>query len=572
MLRRRAVPIFVMTLREWKPGLIAAAVLAVITSVPQIYLCYERGSEWNGSFASFDTDEFAYAAYVNALINQRPRLNDPYTGQDGGSFETLFSIQFFPAYAVAIPARMGVSASSAYIILLPLITIASALILFRLLFELTQNENLSAIGAFGVLCFGWSAATAPWIFFSPHVAFPFLRRYMPAFPFPFFLALTLFVWWAIVKNSFLWAFLTGLTLIVLIYSYFFLWTAAAAWLVVLLILWVVARPQDRQMIWRVFGVIGAMGLIALIPFAWLIQYRRPGIDQVQLMVELTHRPDLLRGPEIYGAVILLGLIGRDWRQPKTLFMLSFALAPFLVFNQQLITGRSVQPFHYEQFVANYWVLIGLFLAFGVRWSVPRRILVYLALAGLGLGLSYGLVAAMGRFKTNVAVDKGRAAALKLDGKGLVFASSRDMSYSLAATASNPVLWARYLLTFSHVGFEDQKRRSYQYLYYSKVGEDDLRTSLKIEGDSARFETFGVDRANPALTSNPRAITPQEIEQAVADYGRFSSTFGRADAVTPLLSYAIVSPTDDLSNLDKWYERDAGERVGAYNLYRLKLRE
>jgi hypothetical protein len=86
------------------------------------------------------------------------------------------------------------------------------------------------------------------------------------------------------------------------------------------------------------------------------------------------------------------------------------------------------------------------------------------------------------------------------------------------------------------------------------------------------EIFGAARANPILTRNPRPITPQDIEQAVAEYGRFSSTFGRADAVTPLLSYAIVSPADDLSNLDKWYERDAGERVGAYNLYRLKLRE
>jgi hypothetical protein len=36
----------------------------------------------------------------------------------------------------------------------------------------------------------------------------------------------------------------------------------------------------------------------------------------------------------------------------------------------------------------------------------------------------------------------------------------------------------------------------------------------------------------------------------------------------------VVPTDgnfDFANLDRWYERDAGERVEAYTLYRLKLR-
>jgi hypothetical protein len=37
----------------------------------------------------------------------------------------------------------------------------------------------------------------------------------------------------------------------------------------------------------------------------------------------------------------------------------------------------------------------------------------------------------------------------------------------------------------------------------------------------------------------------------------------------------VTPADgkfDFTNIDRWYERDAGERVGAYTLYHLKLRE
>jgi hypothetical protein len=34
----------------------------------------------------------------------------------------------------------------------------------------------------------------------------------------------------------------------------------------------------------------------------------------------------------------------------------------------------------------------------------------------------------------------------------------------------------------------------------------------------------------------------------------------------------VEPEPDLSHVDLWYERDAGERVGIYNLYRVRLRE
>src|SRR5882724_569813 len=245
-----------MTLRQWKPGLIAAAVLAVITSLPQIYLCYERGSEWNGAYAYFDSDEFAYSAYLNALIAGRPRRNDPYTGDDGGRFETLYSIQFIPAYSIAIPARIfGVSAATAFIILLPVITIASTLILFLFLFEFTQNSIVAAIGAVGVLCFGILAAQPPWQIFSTPFPFPFLRRYMPAFPFPLFFAMTLFVWRSLARDSLIWSALAGLMLVALIYSYFFLWTAAAAWLATLMILWMVARRHDYWIIVRVFGVI-----------------------------------------------------------------------------------------------------------------------------------------------------------------------------------------------------------------------------------------------------------------------------------------------------------------------------
>src|SRR5258705_12980366 len=95
-----------MTALKWKPFLLAAVLLAAITSFPQIYLCYERRYEWNGAYAYLDSDEFAYSAYVNALIDGRPRRNNPYTGDDGGPFETLYSIQFIPAYSIAISARL----------------------------------------------------------------------------------------------------------------------------------------------------------------------------------------------------------------------------------------------------------------------------------------------------------------------------------------------------------------------------------------------------------------------------------------------------------------------------------
>ena len=564
-----------MTFQQFKPGLLMALVLAAITSLPQIYLCYHRGSEWAGEYAYFDTDELAYSAYVNAITNNRPRRNDPYTANDSSTFETLYSIQFIPPYSIAITARLlRISASTAFIILTPIITIASALILFSFLFQFSEKPLLSALGAGAALCFGGFFGQVPWDFLALHLAFPFLRRYMPAFGFPFFLAMPLCVWKAVVGNSLRWAIVAGLILIILIYSYFFLWTATVVWLGVLLGSWLLARPAPLRSMMRLITVIGIMGGTALIPYAWLLAQRRPILDQSHLL-EFTHRPDLFRGPEVYCVFIIVALMvskSREyWRSPKALFTLSFALAPFVLFNQQVITGRSLQPFHYDQFVANYWMLIAVSLVLGTSWRLSKLVQLCLAALAISLAFLYGDLIARGRLPRNLEADRGRAVAFKLDGKGLVFASNQHLTNSLSTTTSNPVLWARYMFTFS-LSLEEQRHRFSQYLYYSGVDGEDLRRLLERERGTPRVEIFGAARANPVVASNPAPITPQDIEQAVAEYVRFSSTFGPVDAARPRLSYAIVAPADNLSNLDRWYERDSGERVGDYILYRLKLRE
>ncbi|HYY41635.1 MAG TPA: hypothetical protein VE775_02815, partial [Pyrinomonadaceae bacterium] len=95
---------------RWRLGLIAGCALAVVALVPQLHLWAVRGRAWQGAYASVHPDETAYCTYVNALIMGRPRRNDAYAGRDdrpgAPQPESLFSIQFVPAYAVAWPARL----------------------------------------------------------------------------------------------------------------------------------------------------------------------------------------------------------------------------------------------------------------------------------------------------------------------------------------------------------------------------------------------------------------------------------------------------------------------------------
>src|SRR5436190_7191915 len=95
---------------RWRFGVLAGIFLAIFCLYPQFKMFYLRGGEWNGHYAYNDIDEVAYASYVKALVDGRPRKNDPYTGRDDSTDtpqkESLFSIQFAAPYTLAIPGRL----------------------------------------------------------------------------------------------------------------------------------------------------------------------------------------------------------------------------------------------------------------------------------------------------------------------------------------------------------------------------------------------------------------------------------------------------------------------------------
>jgi hypothetical protein len=175
--------------------------------------------------------------------------------------------------------------------------------------------------------------------------------------------------------------------------------------------------------------------------------------------------------------------------------------------------------------------------------------------------------------SNVRFDEVRAVSLKFrhdNLTGVVFAPDFRLTNSLAVTARNPVLWSRYLYTFSNVDAIAQKKRYYQHLYFSGVDENRLSRSLHTDF-FARWEVFGAGRTNPVLALNPEVITDENIAEAVNEYASFTKAFNLELAREPLLSYAVVFSEADLSRLDQWYERSIADRVGEFVIYRLTLK-
>lgn len=592
-----------------------ALAITLLSVYPQLVMWGVRGQQWNGSFASADRDEWVYSAYVQALIDGRPRRNEPYTGRDDRPDhpqpESLFSIQFVPAYMIAVPARfLGASSSTAFIVLGVLAPFFSCLAIFWLIQNVIKDHRLAAAGSVIVICFGALAAGQGIVHLLTsdygYSYFLFLRRYEPLAPFPLFFVFCAFVWRALTaerRTGVTWAVAGGIVLDILIFSYFYLWTSAAAWLACVALLWFIARPGNRRQGAWLFFTILLLSVAAFVPYVVLLSNRSPTMDSGQKLV-LSHAPDLFRIPELLGiAVIALivsgALRGRvNWRAPDSLFAASFSLMPLIVFNQQVITGRSLQPFHYEVFIANYVALVGAVVAVVIIWRGPegaKRPVSYRAFARLAfVAILWGMIEVVTPTKLIVRssqyTDRSAAICQRLgqiaksdetllrttdgtDTRSLVLASDEKISLILPTFAPQDVLWESHF-EFLNLQPNERSERFYKYLYYTGIDRNKLSEKLGQPMSIFAAAAFGHERVIRGQSVLAKAITNEEIAKEAADYQAYVSSFTREQAAQHLLSYVIV-PADgsvDLSNLDRWYQRDNGEQVGDHLLYRVQLRQ
>lgn len=595
---------------RWRWGIFIALAIALLSMFPQASLWRDRGKEWNGGNAFFYTDEPAYAAYINALIDGRPRRNDPYTGRDDTAAqplrESLFSIQFIPAYLVAVPARsLGVSTATVFTALTPIVAFATALAVFWLFALITNDDRAAAALVPFVLCLGvlMSGNGIVRAFLGQQTIFvylPFLRRYVPAVVFPCFIVFFPLVWLALTSTSprrrIVAALVAGLAFTVCVYGYFFHWTAALAWVALIALLWIIVRPAHWRSALPSFALIGVIALAALLPYAFLLSHRAPTMDTVQALV-YTHAPDLSRSIEIIALLIVIAIavglkLGRvSLRDPRILITTAFALLPFVVFNQQIVTGRSLQPMHYEQFVVSYTTLIAAALALTLLWRgkvatrrLPLGLMLIIGCVAYAWGMGETWISTRRFAQINVKRDETRAVPLRLrtlaasatpdrlPTREVVFAPDFTQADYLPTAAPQAVLWAPHMFVFSGVSIAENKERFFQFLYYSGVGAEEFERQYQHRG-LVNYAIFGWERANPRLTVNYAPITSAELAIEVKNYADYIANFDRTRATQPTLSYVILDPQQqvDLSNLDRWYTRDAGERIGRFLLCRLTPR-
>ena len=600
---------------KYKWGVLAIIAITLLAVLPQLRFWATRGSQWHGSYVNLQPDEVVYSAYVNALIDGRPRRCDPSTGQDDHPQsplpESLFSIQIIPPFLVACFARLvGANASSAFIALLAITGSLTALSLLWLFNSITGNRNFAAFAILIVLCFGAIAGGHGTVGLlltsqSKFLGLPFLRRYEPAVPLPLVFVFMTLIWQALQNEkkstANLKALVAGAILSVLIFSYFYLWTAAAAWLVCLGFLWIVFRRRDMRTTIRLLVIAAVPVMFALALYLYLIATLPQNVTKAQILT-YTRRPDLLRIPEIIGYLTILVLVVFAWRKrisvstPQFIVAGSFALLPLLVFNQQLVTGRSIQPFHYEILIVNYVALMGLVVLFRVSFpQVHSRTMLTIACFASLWGLVEVEPPYQAQQKRFAEIDEmvpvlkelneqakhdGTWEGLRSTGQtpGLVFSAQYGISQILPVWAPQGSLLAPGSESFQSLPETERKERLFAHVYYTGKNEDQFRELLSGGPDPfmtmrAKSILFGVERVTPVLTWDFQPIQPHEIEREVRSYEAFSKSFSHEQTQKRPLMYAIIRvDTDfDFSNIDLWYERGEGSQFGRYMLYRLRLR-
>jgi hypothetical protein len=570
-------------------GALTALALLLVTSIPQISLCVGRGLDWNGAYAYTDPDELAYSAYLNSLIHGKPRRNNPERPKHSQGAESIFSIQFIPPYAVALGARLfGMSASTSFIVLTPTLAFITSLVLFGFLLKLTDDRKTAAMGTMLILICGVLASENLLTADNHYAVFSFLRRYVPALPFPIMIVFLSCLWQAYSQQettAVWWALGAAGAFGLLVYSYFFIWTGVAAWFLCFTSIWLIARQEDRKHVLKMGSICAVLFATALLPYFWMLAGRLQSKDAVLGLV-LTRSPDLFRFTEIIGALVLIALaVGvskgtLNWRTPGSLFVISCAILPFVVFNQQILTGRSLQPFHYEQFVVNYFVLIAVVITDRMLWNLLHKKPWFVVALGLVVGSTLGVKATATHWRENVMRDEAIPLFKKLEGEaalqaapGAALFDKTLLSASSQTTCSSlPVLWSLYSYTYGDMSRAEEHERLYQHFYY--LGVDGPRLEGLLNGDSLfRGAVFGLTRVNTTLTEQFQPITSEEIRAEVEQYSKYVSAFSEEHAKRWPLSFVVLvkDKSYDLSHLDRWYDRDGGETIGTSTVYRVRLR-
>jgi hypothetical protein len=156
--------------------------------------------------------------------------------------------------------------------------------------------------------------------------------------------------------------------------------------------------------------------------------------------------------------------------------------------------------------------------------------------------------------------------------GLTLFNNSLLAASALTDCSMPQLWAPNMYFYGTVDDAERLERFFQYLYLLGVDSRGFEQDLQ-DDQHVRAAVFGLHRVNKTLSTNFVPVSADEIRSKVDLYSTFIKNFSQAQANKWPLSYVVMLDDGDydFTNMDRWYNRSSGEKIGNSVLFTVQLK-
>lgn len=358
--------------RRWALVLGISLLVAAVYIYPDFRFFLEQGGGYKGIAMTGIQDEMVYLARIKALYKGHPwTLSDVHNwGHASDPWVLGFLGENFEA---AIGRTLRLSVVQLDLLMSALLPAIIFWLCWRLSVDLGAGRRVALVAA-GAIVFGYY-----WISPNPAqvtslltgqgkpTALWFLRPISPQFNHVLLLATLIVTWRALVRSGWGWVALTGVLFGSLFYSFVYYWTFIAAGVGLLGVMALVRR--EGPVVFRC-GAILFLGALLSIPYWQNMQavLNHPGYGYLEMRQGVVHaRVAFLPWAHI-GLIATIGLVGLFCRVGRELrFALAFLVGGLLCLNQQLLTGRLLQPGHWQNYSNKTMLIIAAAAAVG--WLV-----------------------------------------------------------------------------------------------------------------------------------------------------------------------------------------------------------
>ncbi len=343
-------------IKNHKWAVLLAFLSAIIVAFPQFYFPCDHSEAYRGIYIATTDNEHGYLSRVQEVRDGHPSLGSVFLkdGKDDPYIQPPLS-EILVAY---LGKMFFLDLNNTILLARFLFAFLVFLVVYGFVFFISK-EKLIALAASSAVCLANSLISPRGIFALLQGEPPgttFLTLYRPVQPqvsFLFFFGFLLFFWLFFdaliklnIKKLWIWGAVSTLILGLSFYIYPYTWTFLYAFLgVFFLILIFQKKWQDaKRTLYVVFG-----GIIISIPY-FLNTYEaslHPHFWEIIIRFRyiVTRQPIFgFLVPSLF--VIFLVLFPKKWKS-QFIFSLALLIAPFIVLNQQLITGRVLSIGHYH---------------------------------------------------------------------------------------------------------------------------------------------------------------------------------------------------------------------------------